>query len=286
MYQQITINKRLTAVYLLIFLIIFIVFGWALSYYFDNFLILPLALIIAVIQALVSYYAGDKIALAVSGAKELRRADNLTLFRLVENLTIADGLPMPKIYLINDSAPNALAAGRDPGRASIAVTTGLLESLNKTELEGVLAHELSHIKNYDSRLMTLVVLLVGAIALIADFFLRWRWFGGDDENNKSNAIFFLIAIVLVIAAPLIANLIQLAISRRREFLADASAALLTRYPPGLINALKKISRSPQQLRRANRAVNHLYFVNPTELLSTHPNIAARVQALEKMLRQK
>ena len=255
-----------------------------------------IALIIAGILNFFTYYNSDKIVMTISGAKQIQKKDNPTLFRTVENLCIASGLPMPKIYTIDDTAPNAFATGRDPQHASIAFTKGILAKLSKLELEGVTAHELSHVGNYDTRLMTIVSILVGSVALLADWFIRITWWGGGgdrDENNSSNAIFMIIALVLAILAPIIAILIQLAISRKREFLADASGALLTRNPDGLADALLKISAVKEPLEVANKATAHLYIVNPFKeghklvgtfagLFNTHPPIEQRVKALRTM----
>ncbi len=290
MYKQIDSNKRRTYLLLFLFLIFIIGFGWVFSVGLDRAWILPAAVIFATSQALISYYYSDKITLAVSGAREVSRKEPyLALHRLVENLCIASGLPKPKIYLIDDSAPNAFATGRDPKHAAIAVTSGLLKKLNKTELEGVIAHELSHVGNYDIRLMTIVVVLYGIIALVSDWFLRSLWFRDRDENSQGQAIFMLIGIVLAILAPLAALLIQLAISRKREYLADASGALLTRYPQGLASALEKISSDDEKLEVANRATAHLYIANPfkgqsiTTLFSTHPPITDRIKKLKAMI---
>ena len=255
-----------------------------------------IALIIAGIMNFFSYYYSDKMVMAISGAKQIQKKDNPTLFRTVENLCIASGLPIPKIFIIDDSAPNAFATGRDPKHASIAFTTGILDKLSKLELEGVAAHELSHVGNYDTRLMTIVSILVGSIALLADWFIRITWWGRgdrDDEGGSSNAIFMVIALVLAILAPIIAVLIQLAISRKRELLADASGALLTRNPDELADALLKISADKEPLEVANKATAHLYIVNPFKerhkllgtfagLFNTHPPIEDRVKALRAM----
>jgi heat shock protein HtpX len=231
----------------------------------------------------------------VSGAKPLERKEAKELFRLVENLAITSGIPTPKLYLIDDSAPNAFATGRDPNHAAIAVTSGLLEKLNRTELEGVLAHEMSHVTNYDIRLSTIVVVLVGIIALASDWFLRSLWWGGgrrrDRDGESSSGIFMLVGIILAILAPIAATLIQLAVSRKREFLADASGALLTRYPEGLASALEKIASDKEPLEVANKATAHMYFENPLKdykgtvnnLFSTHPPVAERIKALRQML---
>lgn len=301
MYKEIDSNKRRTALLIGLFLIFVISLGYLLSWVFDNQLILVIAVVIAVVQALVSYYYSDSITLAVSGAKEVpRREPFLELHRLIENLSITAGISKPRIYIINDSAPNAFATGRDPKHASIAVTTGLLEKLNKTELEGVIAHELSHVGNYDIRLMTVIVVLVGVVALLSDFFLRWTWFGGgrrrsgDGNGGQLQWILLLVAIVMAILAPLAATLIQLAISRKREFLADASGSLLTRYPEGLASALEKIAKDREPLEVANKATAHLYIESPFKeesqnrgwlvgLFDTHPPVGERIKRLKAMI---
>jgi len=295
MYKEIDSNKRRTVLLMGMFLVFVIGVGYALSLYFNNYFILVIAVMVATVQALVSYYYADSISLAVSGAKEAPRAEPfLELHRLVENLSITAGLPKPKIFVINDPSPNAFATGRDPKHASLAVTSGLLEIMNKNELQGVIAHELSHVGNYDIRLMTVVVVLVGVIALISDFALRWMWFGGGRRNDNNEGggqaqlILLVVAIALAILAPLAATLIQLAISRKREYLADASGALLTRYPDGLATALEKISQYSQPLKRANRATAHLYIADPFRkkvagLFATHPPIADRIKKLKAMI---
>lgn len=256
--------------------------------------VVGIALIIAGVMNFVSYFWSDKIVLGISGAKPIEQKDNKELYRLVENLGIAGGLPTPKIYVINDSAPNAFATGRDPKHAAIAFTSGILEKLNKQELEGVAAHELSHVGNRDTLLMAVVSVLVGTIALLADFFMRSMWFGGRgrDDDSRGNQLFIILAIAAAILAPIVATLIQLAVSRRREFLADASGVLLTRYPEGLENALRKISADKEPLEVANRGTAHLYIVNPfkskdvagfmANLFNTHPPIEARIKALQEM----
>lgn len=253
-----------------------------------------IALIIAGIINFITYYNSDKMVMGISGARQTKKKDHPTLFRTVENLCIAGGLPMPKIYIINDTAPNAFATGRDPQHASIAFTSGILEKLSKLELEGVAAHELSHVGNYDTRLMTIVSILVGTVALLADFFLRISWHGGDrDRDNRASGIIIVIALVMAILAPIIATLIQLAISRKREFLADASGSLITRNPDALAEALLKISADREPLEVANKATAHLYIVNPLKnrhdaigwfagLFSTHPPIPERVKLLRAM----
>lgn len=297
-YSQISSNKKRSISLMFFFLVFVIIVGWGFSYAFNNQAILYFAVILAAIQALAGYYAGDKITLAVSGAKQIQKQDNPEIWNIVENLTIATGLPMPNIYLINDSAPNAFATGRDPQHSSIAFTTGILQKLEKTEVEAVAAHELSHIKNYDIRVMTLTVILVGFIALLSDFFIRWTFYGrrGSDSESNSNiqVIGMVVGIVLAILSPIIANLIKLAISRKREFLADADGSLMTRYPQALASALEKISKDPEPLEAANKATAHLYISDPlkdhkgstrgwfAKLFSTHPPVEERIAKLNHM----
>lgn len=298
-YNQISANQRKTWLIMFLFSLFFVgvvyIFVSALGYGGPGALgWVGIAFIFTGIMNLGSYYYSDKVVMAISGAKPVEKKDNPQLYNLVENLCIGAGVPPPKIYIIDDTAPNAFATGRDPKHAAIAVTSGILQKLNKLELEGVIGHELSHIKNYDTRLMTIVTILVGMIALLADWFIRMTWFGarGRDEDNRSGSIFMILGIILAILAPIIGTLIQLAISRRREFLADASSALLTRYPDGLASALIKISQDQEPLEVANRATAHLYIVNPLKgqqvvswfagLFNTHPPIEERVKALRAM----
>ncbi len=250
-------------------------------------------LIISGIITYISYYYSDKMVLSMSNAKPASKEEYRDLYTIVENLSIASGLPMPKVYVIHDAAPNAFATGRDPKHAVVAATTGILALLKKSELEGVIGHELSHVKNYDTRLMSIVAILVGSLAILSDVFFRSMFFGGDD-NKKGNGVFILIAVVLAILAPIIATVIQLAVSRRREFLADADGALLTRYPDGLADALIKIADDRHVLKHANTATAGLFFENPfkadtnkktswlVNMFSTHPPVEARVKALRDM----
>jgi len=273
------------------FLVVIILFGWIISRASDSPAILWFAVIFAVLMNVYGYWNSDKLVLRMAGARPIEKKDNPELYRLVENLSITAGLPIPKIYIINDPQPNAFATGRDPEHAVMAFTTGLLERLEKLELEGVAAHEFSHIGNRDILLSTAVVILVGFVVLLSDFFLRMRFFGRG-KRGKGAELFMLLAIIGAILAPIVAQLIHLAISRRREYLADASGALLTRYPEGLASALKKISDYPATLARANHALAHLYIVNPfrgsesasffTRLFMTHPPIEKRIKALNEM----
>ena len=289
----------------------FIIFVMLVVYVFSRamgygvYISFPLAILVALIASFSSYYYSDKIVLAMSHARPASREEYLQLNNVVEGLCIAAGLPQPKIYVIDDTAPNAFATGRNPQNSVVAVTTGLLQKLNRTELEGVIAHELSHIKNYDILLQTLTVVMVGVVALLSDWFLRFLRFGsfGGRRSRYSRSssssrgggspamlVFLILGIILALLSPFIAQLIRLAISRRREFLADASGALLTRYPPGLASALKKISADTEPLEVANKATAHLYIVNPLKdfsgkvnnLFSTHPPTEERIAALEKM----
>lgn len=298
-YNQIDANRRKTWLIMFLFSLFIVavayIFTIALGYRGPGALgFLGMFFIISGLMNLASYYWSDKVVMAISGAKQISQKDNPTLFRTVENLCIGAGQPMPKIYIMNEDAPNAFATGRDPKHAAIAVTTGLLAKLEKLELEGVIAHELSHVKNYDTRLMTVVVILVGLVVLLADFFLRAQFWGrGDNEDRgRGAAVFMILALIAAILAPIAAQLIQLAISRRREFLADASGALLTRYPDGLADALEKIAADRVPLRMANTATAHLYIANPfkgkqatswlTKLFMTHPSVEERIKVLRQM----
>ncbi|MFH1833115.1 MAG: M48 family metallopeptidase [Candidatus Levyibacteriota bacterium] len=280
-------------------MIFFIVFITTIVYVYgkasgSGLSIVGFALIFSGLMSFGSYYYSDKVILAMSNARQIQKKDNPQFFRIVENLCIGSGLKMPKIYLIKDSAPNAFATGRDPKHAVICATTGILEKLNKIELEGVVAHELSHIKNYDIRLMAVIVILVGLVALMADFFMRSLWFGRRSNDRQGNAqgIFLLVGVAFAILSPIIATLIQLAVSRKREYLADASGALLTRYPEGLASALEKISRDKEPLEAANNATAHLYIASPFKgkktgnwfsgLFNTHPPIEERIKILRSM----
>jgi heat shock protein HtpX len=272
------------------FFLLVIALGWGVSWYFGDVSILYIAVGIALVMNVGSFWFSHKLVLSMTGAKPASREEYFDLYTTTENLAITAGLPMPKLYVINDAAPNAFATGRDEKHAVVAATTGLLAALNRTELEGVIAHELSHIKNRDMLVMTVAVVLAGFIAIVADMFLRASMFGGGnrDDNGKAGALFAVLAIVAAILAPIAAQLIQLAVSRRREFLADASGALLTRYPEGLASALQKIAAHGAPMKSANHATAHLFIGNPfgaragsfmNKLFSTHPPVAERVKRL-------
>ncbi|MBN2306623.1 M48 family metalloprotease [Candidatus Peregrinibacteria bacterium] len=300
MYTQIDQNKRNTRILMYLFIFFFMMLGYVFGLVWmgnDQGAIGLMGIlgIAAMIYAGISYFAAGKIALGITGAKEIKRTDNPLLYRTVENLAIAGGVPTPKIYLIEDSALNAFATGRDPNHAYVAITKGLLEKLEKPELEGVMAHELSHIKNYDIRLQSLTVALIGIIALISDIFLRSLRHRGRSRSRgsgKGAAILLLIGIILAILSPIIAKLMHLAVSRQREYLADASGALLTRYPEGLARALEKIKADKEPLEAANKATAHMYIENPlrneergkwmNSLFATHPDINDRIARLRGM----
>ena len=290
LYTYAESNIRKTLILITLFLIFIIGLGWVFSDYFKNSGILVFAVIFSILMSFSSYWYSDKIVLALTRANPIEKEDKPELYRAVENLCITAGLPLPKIYILPEDQSNAFATGRDKNHAVIAVTRGLLEKLDRTELEGVISHELSHIGNKDMLLMTVVVVLVGFVSIITDLFLRSMRFGGFGrrDNRGGVAIFALIGLILVILSPIVAKLIQLAISRKREFLADASGALLTRYPEGLARALEKIAVDKSPLKVASTATAHLYISNPfkekkfSSLFMTHPPIEERIKALRDL----
>ena len=273
--------------------------GYGTTGYVEGaFGVTTIAIVIAMLLSVGSYFAGDKLVLAASGAKEVTQQSAPQLMNVVQEMALSANIPMPKVYIIDDTAPNAFATGRDPKHASVAITTGLLQKLDREELQGVIGHEMSHIRNFDIRFSLLVAVLVGSIALLADFFLRFTFWGGgrrgggdrDRGGGGLAAIMFIVAIVLAVIAPFIARLVQLAVSRQREYLADASAVELTRNPRGLEQALAKISGDREVLEVANRATQHLYFTNPikkfegrsSSMFSTHPNVVERINRLREL----
>lgn len=296
-YSHKDANVRKTWLLITFFFLLTIFFGWVLSYVFESPGILLIAIIVSIAMSVGSYWWSDKLVLSMTNAKPLRKEDNPELYRLVENLSITAGLPMPKLYVLEEAAPNAFATGRNPEHAVVAVTTGLLQRLDRAELEGVLAHEMSHIGNRDMLVSTVVVVLAGVIVYAADFLFRtflWGGVGGRDRREGGGWL-VLIGLVALIVAPLLATIVKLAVSRKREFLADASGALLTRYPEGLASALEKIAADPNKLSVANNATAHLFFENPfkgdkrggevswfAKLFMTHPPVAERVRALRGM----
>jgi len=285
MYSNIAANKRKTWLIMAVFIAIIGILGWVLGSLLHSTNFIYFALLGAAMYALIEYFMAAKLALAMNGAREIQKADNPRLFRIVENLAITMGLPTPKIYIINDPAPNAFATGRDPKRAIVCVTAGLLNVMTDTELEGVIAHELGHVQNFDIRVMLIVFGLVSAITIIADTIMRVLWWDDDERNSP---IMLVIGLAAAILAPFAALLVQLAVSRRREYLADSTGALTTRYPEGLASALEKIRDHGSAMKRQNTATAHLFFANPlkanaiTKFFSTHPPIDDRIRRLREM----
>ncbi|OGN02570.1 MAG: zinc metalloprotease HtpX [Candidatus Yanofskybacteria bacterium RIFCSPHIGHO2_01_FULL_42_12] len=296
LYQHKDSNIRKTWLLMTVFLVLIIFIGWLFGFIYNSPEILYFAVFLAVSMNFFAYWYSDKVALAMSGAKPASRETHLELFRIIENLSITAGLPMPRVYVMHDGQINAFATGRDPKHAAIAVTEGALAKLDKTELEGVLAHELSHIGNRDILISSVVVVLAGLIAILADWFLRaglgGNLGGRDNDNKQGGAVILLVAIAVAVLAPLIATIIRLAVSRKREFLADASGALLTRYPEGLAGALEKIAQDQTPMHRAHSGTAHLFISNPfkgkqesgwfTRLFLTHPPTEERIRILRRM----
>ena len=296
LYTQQSKNIRKTWLLMSVFLIVVVGIGWVFSQVYGDSSFVVVAVAFSLFMNFFSYWFSDKIVLAMSGARPIKKEEDLELYRIVENLCIAAGLKAPKIYMINDPSPNAFATGRNQEHAAVAVTSGLRQMLNKNELEGVVAHELSHIGNKDILISTIIVILVGFVALLSDFFLRARFFRSRRDNREgggqAQTIMMLVGIILAILTPIVAKLIQLAISRKREFLADASGALLTRYPEGLARALEKISADPTPMQTANNTTSHLWIDNPFKgknraswfgkLFTTHPPVEERIKALRDM----
>ena len=292
MYSQIAANKRRTV----IIMAVFVLFVGAISWLFNQYLggqpsMFYGVLVAAILYAVITYFAGSRLALAVNGAHEIHKEDNPRLWRIIENLSITDGLPMPRVYIMDDPAPNAFATGRKPEDAAVCATSGLLDIMDDNELQGVFAHELGHVKNYDIRVSMIAFALTAVISLIADVILRLTWFRGGSgrrNNDEGGQVLLFLGIIAAILAPIVATMIQLAISRQREYLADATGALTTRYPEGLISALQKLENYGRPLKRQNTATAHLFFSNPlrahslTSLFSTHPPIPDRIARLRHM----
>lgn len=296
-YEQVDRNKRRSAIIMVLFVVVIALVAWV----FSRILgygpgMVGFALIIAGAMSFASYWWSDKIILTISGARPADKKRDFNFFTVAENIAMAAQTPVPKLYVIEDTAPNAFATGRDPQHAVVCATTGLLQKLDRTELEGVVAHELSHVRNYDTRLMSIVAILVGMITLLADWFLRGLRFGSRDQDERGSnlgAVLFVVGIVLALLSPIIARLIQLTLSRRRELLADASAVMITRFPEGLARALEKIAADKEPLEAANKATAHLYITNPLKnrhdkigwfasLFNTHPPVEERIKALRSM----
>lgn len=298
LYTNAEANTRKTWIYLAGFFVFVIALGWVVSFIFGNSTILYIAVALSIAMSFGSYWYSDKVVVAMSGAKPAKKEEYLELYRVVENLAITAGLPMPKIFVLNDAQPNAFATGRNASHAVVVVTMGLLEKLDRAELEGVIAHELSHIGNKDMLLATIVVILAGFVAILSNFFVRMIFSGGmrsrndKKDNGNAQAVLMVVGIVFLILAPIAAKMIQFAISRKREFLADASGALLTRYPEGLARALEKIASDPNSLKSASPATAHLYIASPfkgkeqtswfLKLFMTHPPVEERIKILRQM----
>lgn len=287
MYSEIAANKRKTVIIFTLFIALAGVLAWLFGKITGSPNITTGVIIGGIVYALISYFSAARMAIAINRAHRITKKDEPRLWRTVENLSITEGLPMPRVYIMEDPAPNAFATGRNPDHAIVCATTGLLEMMNDHELEGVIAHELGHVKNYDIRVSMIAFALVAVVGLMADFLLRLAWFG-DDDNSSSTSIFLALGIVAAILAPIAASLIQLAISRKREYLADATGALTTRYPEGLASALEKIGHYGKPLKRQNTSTAHMFFVNPlsgraiAHLFSTHPPVEERIKILRNM----
>jgi heat shock protein HtpX len=305
-YDQISANRRNSFLLALVVIVLLAALGFSIGYALTGSAgggigTTVIAVIIGTLAALGSYFAGDQLVLAASQAKEVDETSAPQLLNVVREMAIAANVPMPRVYVIDDTAPNAFATGRDPQHASVAITSGLLQKLDREELQGVIGHEMSHVRNFDIRFSLIVGVLVGSVALLSDFFLRWTWFGGGGRRSRDRegggglqAVMLVIAILLAILAPIAARLVQLAVSRQREYLADASSVELTRNPYGIERALAKISTDQEVLEVANRATQHLYFTNPikkfeersSNLFSTHPAIVDRINRLRELTGEK
>ena len=288
MYSAIRANKRNTVIIMMVFLLLIGGLGALAGYLYDDYFVAGIVLFIAIIYALIEYFAASRMAMSMAGGREIKKQDNPTLWNVVENLAIANGQPMPRVFIIDDPSPNAFATGRNPQHSYVAATTGLLQLMDKRELTGVMAHEMSHVKNYDIRVSMIVFGLVSAVAFISDFFMRMAWFGGDSDDDDNGSAMLIFGLVAAILAPIVAGLVQLAVSRQREYLADSSAALLTRDPEGLAMALRKLQANSRPMRRQNTAMAHLYINNPlrsgffSRIFSTHPPIEDRIARLQKI----
>lgn len=288
MYSAIAANKRNTIIIMAVFIGLISAVGWAVSLYFGNTSITYWVIGGALIYALIQYFAATKLAVAMTGAKEIEQRDNPRFYRIVENLAITTGMPMPKVYIIDDPAPNAFATGRDPKHAIVAATTGLINIMDNAELEAVMAHEMGHVKNYDIRVSMIAFGLVSAIGILTDIAMHMMFFGGGDSDNRDvHPAFYVVGIVVIILAPIVAAMVQMAISRQREYLADATGALTTRHPEGLASALEKLKEHSQPMKQQNTSTAHLFFSNPlkpgtlAKLFSTHPPLDDRIARLRK-----
>ena len=290
MYNAISANKRNTVIIMAVFVGVVAAVGWAISAYFGNTWITPWVILGAGIYALIQYFAASKLAVAMTGAQEIQKRDNPRLWRIVENLSITNGMPMPKVYIIDDPAPNAFATGRDPQHAIVAATTGILDIMSDRELNAVMAHEMGHVKNYDIRVSMIAFGLASAIGILCDIVMHIMWFGGGDRDNR-NPVMMVIGIAVIVLAPVTAALIQSAVSRQREYLADATGAMTTRDPEALASALEKLQQAGRPMQRQSTATAHLFFSNPLKsggianLFSTHPPLEDRIARLRNKLTQ-
>ncbi|HEY0965305.1 MAG TPA: M48 family metalloprotease [Candidatus Saccharimonadales bacterium] len=287
MYGAIAANKRNTVIIMAVFIGVVAAVGWAFAAYYGNPTITPWVVGGALVYSLIQYFAASKLAVAMTGAHEIEKRDNPRLYRIVENLSIATGMPMPKVYMIDDPAPNAFATGRDPKHAIVAATTGIMDIMDDRELEAVMAHEMGHVRNYDIRVSMIAFGLASAIGILSDIALRMMFFGGDNRDNNANPIVYIIGIVIIVLAPVAAAMIQMAISRQREYLADATGAMTTRDSEGLASALEKLQQYSRPMKRQNTSTAHLFFANPlksgalSKLFSTHPPLEDRIARLRK-----
>lgn len=287
MYKQIAANKRNTIFIMIGFVLFIATIGAAFAYFFHDWWISVWVIVIALMYAIIQYFAAGPLAVAMTGAREIKKRDNPRLYNTVENLAITAGLPMPKVYIINDAAPNAFATGRDPEHAIVAATTGLLDIMDNKELTAVMAHELSHVKNYDIRVSMITFGLVCIVGFISDLGIRMMWLTSDHDNEDSSPVGLIVIVLTSILAPIVASIAQMAVSREREYLADASAAHLTRYPEGMISALKKLDTHARPMKHQNPATEALFINNPlrksaiNNLFSTHPPIEKRIERLER-----
>lgn len=287
MYRAIAANKRNTVMIMAVFVAIITGIGWIISYYYNDTYITYWVLIGAIVYTLIQYFAAGDLAVSMTGAKEIQKSDNPRLYRIVENLAITTGMPMPKVYIINDSAPNAFATGRDPKHAIVAATTGLIDIMDDRELEAVMAHEMGHVKNYDIRVSMIAFGLVSVISVLSDVALRAFFYGGDNRKGNANPVILVVGLILIIIAPFIASMVQLAVGRQREYLADATGSLTTRDSQGLISALGKLRDYGKPMKQQHSATAHMFISNPlkpsfmSKLLSTHPPIEDRIKRLQE-----
>lgn len=289
MYNAIAANKRNTVIIMAVFVGVVAAIGWAISAVYGNTSITPWVVGGAAVYALIQYFAAAKLAVAMTGAKEIEKRDNPRLWRIVENLSITNGMPMPRVYMIDDPAPNAFATGRDPQHAVVAATTGILELMDDRELNAVMAHEMGHVKNYDIRVSMIAFGLASAIGILSDIAMHIMWFGGDNRESRSNPVLMIVGIAVIILAPIMAALIQAAVSRQREYLADATGAMTTRDPEALASALEKLKSHGRPLQKQSTTTAHLFFSNPLKpggianLFSTHPPLDERIARLRGSL---